>query len=54
MRPGRAERIFSGALEVARVLADAPGPIEVQAHAIVLAWSWMERRRVWHLRDLAR
>ena len=33
------------AVEVARVLADAPGPVVVEAYATVHTWRWVAARR---------
>ena len=40
------------AVEVARVLADAPGPLVVQAYAAIHAWRWIEARRLAPRRSL--
>ena len=40
------------ALEVARVLADAPGPVVVQAYATIHAWCWLAARHGTHRREL--
>jgi alkylhydroperoxidase/carboxymuconolactone decarboxylase family protein YurZ len=49
---GAAREDLLGAVEVARVLADAPGPLVVQAYAAIHAWRWIEARRLAPRRSL--
>lgn len=43
---GASREDLLAAVEVARVLADAPGPLVVQAYAAIHAWRWIEARRL--------